>query len=320
MQQLKIKNEKGIWKVLGDYGVFIAFIILFIVNSLFTKNFLSITTIQNILSQCATTVFLGVGMTVVIATGGINISVGSVMAVSAMIAAKFIKAGYMWQGMVFGLGVAIICGAVTGYVIIKFDVQPMIASLSMMFILRGIAKLLNDGKNMNPGNRELNNFLYEMVGPISVRTVMWFAIVIVIFVLVAKTRFGICIESYGDNGRAARIAGINVTLIITASYIICNILACIAGYIEMGYSSIVDPGNMGLTKEMDAIAATVLGGTSIDGGKTHIWGTVCGAIVLQMITIMVNMNNISSSYAKIIKAGIIILAVFLQNVKKTRRG
>ena len=91
-------------------------------------------------------------------------------------------------------------------------------------------------------------------------------------------------------------------------------------HLEMGYSSIVDPGNMGLTKEMDAIAATVLGGTSIDGGKTHIWGTVCGAIVLQMITIMVNMNNISSSYAKIIKAGIIILAVFLQNVKKKRRG
>ena len=75
---------------------------------------------------------------------------------------------------------------------------------------------------------------------------------------------------------------------------------------------------MGLTKEMDAIAATVLGGTSIDGGKPHIWGTVCGAMVLQMITIMVNMNNISSSYAKIIKAVIIILAVFLQNLKKKK--
>ena len=83
----------------------------------------------------------------------------------------------------------------------------------------------------------------------------------------------------------------------------------------MGYSSIVDPGNMGLTKEMDAIAATVLGGTSIDGGKPHIWGTVCGAMVLQLITIMVNMNNVPSSYAKIIKAIIIILAVYVQNIR-----
>lgn len=318
MQRLRIGKDKGIWEILGDYGVFIAFILLFAGNSLFTKNFFSMITVQNILSQCATTVFLGVGMTVVIATGGINISVGSVMAFSAMVAAKAIKAGYMWQGMLFGLLLAVVCGALTGYLIIRFDIQPMIASLSMMFILRGLAKLLNDGKNMNPGSRELNNFLYEMVGPVSVRTVIWLIAVVVVFILVVKTRYGICIESYGDNGRAARIAGINVALVIVSSYALCNVLACVAGYIEMGYSSIVDPGNMGLTKEMDAIAATVLGGTSIDGGKAHIWGTVCGAMVLQMITIMVNMNNISSSYAKIIKAVIIVLAVFLQNMKKNR--
>ena len=318
MRQLKLTKEKGIWEILGDYGVFIAFVLLFFGNSLFTANFFSMITVQNILSQCATTVLLGVGMTIVIATGGINISVGSVMAVAAMIAAKLIKEGWMWQGMLAGVLVVMLCGAVTGYVIIKFDVQPMIASLSMMFILRGVAKLLNDGKNMNPGSRELNSFLYEMVGPVSVRTVIWLLCVLIVFILVAKTRFGICIESYGDNSRASRIAGINVALVITSSYVICNALACIAGYIEMGYSSIVDPGNMGLTKEMDAIAATVLGGTSIDGGKPHIWGTVCGAMVLQMITIMVNMNNISSSYAKIIKAVIIILAVFLQNLKKKK--
>ena len=245
-------------------------------------------TVQNILSQCATTVLLGVGMTIVIATGGINISVGSVMAVAAMIAAKLIKKMDV-QGMLAGVLVVMICGAVTGYVIIKFDVQPMIASLSMMFILRGVAKLLNDGKNMNPGSRELNSFLYEMVGPVSVRTVIWLLCVLIVFILVAKTRFGICIESYGDNSRASRIAGINVALVITASYVICNALACIARLLlRWGYSSIDDPGNMGLTKEMDAIAADRCWAEHpIDGGKPHIWGTVCGAMVLQMITIMV---------------------------------
>ena len=168
---------------------------------------------------------------------------------------------------------------------------------------------------MNPGSRELNSFLYEFVGKVPVRTIIWFICIVIVFIIVSKTRFGICIESYGDNSKASQIAGINIMLLIPVCYIICNILACIAGFVEMGYSSIVDPGNMGLTKEMDAIAATVLGGTSIDGGKTHIWGTVCGAMVLQLITIMVNMNNVPSSYAKIIKAIIIILAVYVQNIR-----
>ena len=310
---MKLKNR--IQENIGNCGVFLAFILLFAGNSLLTRNFFSIVTVQNIISQCTTTVLLGVGMTIVIATGGINISVGSVMAMCAMVAAKMISQGYMLQGMLAGMLLAIFCGAITGYIIIKFDIQPMIASLSMMFMLRGIAKLLNDGKNMNPGSRELNSFLYEFVGKVPVRTIIWFVCIVIVFIIVSKTRFGICIESYGDNSKASQIAGINIMLLIPVCYIICNILACIAGFVEMGYSSIVDPGNMGLTKEMDAIAATVLGGTSIDGGKPHIWGTVCGAMVLQLITIMVNMNNVPSSYAKIIKAIIIILAVYVQNIR-----
>ena len=316
MRQLELKRENGIRELLKQYGVFLAFIILFAGNSIFTRNFLSMNTVQNILSQCTTTVLLGIGMTVVIATGGINISVGSVMAMSSMIAAKFIAEGHLVQGMLLGLVAALFCGFLTGYVVIKFNIQPMIASLAMMFVLRGVAKLLNDGKNMNPRNKALNNFLYETFGGIPVRTIIWLICVLIIVVLVYMTRFGICIESYGDNSRATRIAGINTVMVITSCYVICNILACIAGFVEMGYSSIVDPGNMGLSKEMDAIAATVLGGTSIDGGKPHVWGTVFGAMVLQMITIMVNMNNVPASYAKIIKAVIIVLAVYLQGNRK----
>lgn len=316
MRYLKLKKENGIGELLRNQGVFLVFFILFAGNCIFTRNFLSVNTVQNILSQCTTTVLLGIGMTIVIATGGINISVGSVMAMSAMIIAKFMAQGYIIQGIVLGVLAAVFWGFITGYVIIKFNIQPMIASLAMMFVLRGIAKLLNDGKNMNPRNRELNDFLYKTYVGLPVRTIIWLVIVIIIAIVVYKTRFGVCIESYGDNSRATRIAGINIVAVITSCYIICNALACVAGFIEMGYSSIVDPGNMGLSKEMDAIAATVLGGTSIDGGKPHIWGTVFGAMVLQLITIMVNMNNVPASYAKIIKAIIIILAVYLQGMKK----
>ena len=316
MQRLGINKEINVWDILGTYGVFITFLVLFVGNSIFTNNFLSMTTVQNILGQCTTSVLLGIGMTVVISTGGINISVGSVMAMCAMVTAKIIKDGNLVTGMAAGMVLALLCGALTGYIIIKFDIQPMIVSLAMMFILRGVAKLLNDGKNMRPGNPALNSFFYETVFGIPVRTVIWLVCAVLVFILISKTRFGICIESFGDNSRAARIAGINIVAVIVSCYVICNALSYIAGFIEMGYSSIVDPGNMGLTKEMDAIAATVLGGTSIDGGKPRIWGTVCGAMVLQMISIMVNMNNVPSSYAKIIKAAIIILAIYFQGMKK----
>lgn len=316
MRQLVVKKQIGLGELLRSYGVFLAFVLLFAGNSIFTNNFLSVNTVQNILSQCTTTVLLGLGMTVVIAAGGINISVGSMMALSAMIAAKFISAGYFALGIALGLLTAVFCGFVTGYVVIRFHVQPMIASLAMMFVLRGVAKLLNDGKNMNPRSRELNRFLYEVYGQIPVRALIWMVCVLIIALLIYQTRYGLCIESYGDNSRATRIAGINTVLVVTASYVLCNVLAGIAGFLEMGYSSIVDPGNMGLTKEMDAIAAAVLGGTSIDGGKPHVLGTVCGAMILQMITIMVNMNDIPASYAKIIKAAIIILAVYLQGFKR----
>ena len=247
MQRLGVKKEFNFWDILGTYGVFITFFVLFVGNSIFTKNFLSMTTVQNILSQCTTPVLLGIGMTVVIATSGINISVGSVMAMCAMVAAKLIKEEMFVQGMAAGLILALLCGALTGYIIIKFDIQPMIVSLAMMFVLRGVAKLLNDGKNMRPGNSALNSFFYETVAGIPVRTVIWFVCALALFILISKTRFGICIESFGDNSRAARIAGINIVAVIVACYMICNVMAYVAGVIEMGYSSIVDPGNMGLT-------------------------------------------------------------------------
>ena len=317
MDRVKTDRMNRFWEFAGTYGIFFVFVFLFAFNSLFTHNFYSINTVRNILSQSTTTVLLGIGMTVVIATAGINISVGSVMAVTAMVAGKLSAQGHLALGGVLGLLLAAVCGMFTGYLVIKFDIQPMIASLSMMFILRGAAKLLNNGKNMRPGCKEFNSFLYELYAGIPVRTIIWLIFAIIIFIIVGGTRFGICIESFGDNHRAARIAGINTIAVITTSYIICNVMAWAAGFIEMGYSGVVDPGNMGLSKEMDAIAATVLGGTSINGGKPHIAGTVVGALTLQMITIMANMNNVPSSYAKIIKAVIIILAVYVRGIRKS---
>ena len=154
-----------------DYGAFIAFLALFAVNAAITSNFLQMRTVWNILTQSCTTILLALGMTIVIATGGINISVGPVMALSAMIAAKFIASGQLVLGLTLGLCCALFFGWLTGYVVIKFKIQSMIVSLSMMFVLRGIAKLLNDGRIMSYKNKLFTDFFYgDLFGFLPVRT------------------------------------------------------------------------------------------------------------------------------------------------------
>lgn len=312
------KNLKSTFSyVVSEYGAILAFLFLFVLNAIFTNNFLRMKTVWNILTQSSTSVLLGLGMTVVIATGGINISVGSCMAMTAMVASMFIAKGQIYLGLIVGVLTSIIFGILTGYIIIRFNIQPMIVSLSMMFVMRGLAKLLNDGRVMSYKNKTFSNFFFKNVfDKIPIRVVIWLILAVILWVFLSKTRYGTYIESYGDNPSATYISGINVVLVITTAYVICNIFAFAAGIIEAGYATTVDPGSMGVTKEMDAIAATVVGGTSISGGKPKVWGTVFGALVLQLITIMVNMNNIPVAYARIIKAAIIIGAICLQRLNK----
>ena len=317
--QKQIRRKLSLSYIMSEYGAFIAFFLLFAINAVFTRNFLKMQTVWNILTQSVTSILLGLGMTVVIATGGINISVGSGMAMTAMVSAIFIARGQIALGLLLGLLVGVLFGAITGFIVIKLKIQPMIVSLSMMFVMRGIAKLINDGRVMSYRNRAFTDFFFENAfGVVPVRVVIWLAMAFILWVILSKTRFGNYIEAYGDNPDATYISGVNVVSVVTAAYVICNIFAFAAGIIEAGYATTVDPGSMGVTKEMDAIAATVVGGTSISGGKPKVWGTVFGALVLQLITIMVNMNNIPVAYARIIKAAIIIAAICLQRLKDAR--
>lgn len=317
MQKLKKLTAADI---ISEYGAIVAFVLLFAINSIFTKNFFKMQTVWNILTQSTTTVLLGLGMTVVIATGGINISVGSGMAMTAMVSSQFLLKGQIVPALLFGLLSGIVFGVVTGQIVIRLKIQPMIVSLSLMFIMRGIAKLITDGRVQNCRNKAFQNFFYEKIGGVfPVRAAIWIVLAFLLWILLSKTRYGNYIEAYGDNPDATYISGIPVVAVITAAYVICNVFAFAAGIVEAGYTNTVDPANMGLTKEMDAIAATVVGGTSISGGRPHVLGTVFGALVLQLITVMVNMNNIPVPYSNIIKAAIIIAAICMQQMKGKRK-
>lgn len=305
---------------LQNYGALCALAALVFFNCVFTENFISSITIWNLVIQSTTVMFLALGMTTVIATGGIDISVGSVMALAAMIAAKLIFQKQVFLGVVGGLGVAALCGFIVGVIIIKFKVQPMITTLAMMYALRGIAKVVNSGVVMNYKNRGFSNFAYIRIGGVvPIQLVIILVLVAAMYVLLRKTRFGFYVEAYGNNPRAARIAGIDTVMVVILCYMICAVLAGCSGLMEAALVTGVDPSNMGLTKEMDAIAATAVGGTLMTGGRPNVIGTVCGVFVMQLITMMVNMNNIPYSYSLVLKTLIIIAAVFIQNVSGKRR-
>ena len=138
--------------------------------------------------------------------------------------------------------------------------------------------------------------------------------------VVRKTPFGIYIEACGDNLDAAKKSGIRVVFYTVTAYVICNLLTAMAGIFDAGSVSSADPMALGILMEMDAIAATVIGGTSITGGRPNFVGTVFGVFILQIITIMINMNNISEQWSYIITAAIIIAAVVFQNLKKMKEA
>ncbi len=271
-------NVSALFKDAGflqNYGAFIALAVLIVFNCLFTENFVSSVTIWNLVIQSTTVMFLALGMTTVIATGGIDISVGSVMALTAMIAAKLVFHKQIFLGMAAGLAVAACCGFIVGMIIVRFKVQPMITTLAMMYALRGIVKLVNNGTVMNYRNRSFSSFAYvRLWDAVPIQTFIIIVLVAVMYVLLRKTRFGFYVEAYGNNSRAARIAGIDTVRVVVACYMICAVLAGCSGLMEAALVSGVDPANMGFTKEMDAIAATAVGGTLMTGGRPNVLGTV----------------------------------------------
>lgn len=305
--------------ILREYGALILLIVLVVFNCMFTRNFVAWRTVWNLITQSTTVMLLALGLTTVIATGGIDISVGSVMAICSMIAAMFIYEGQILVGCLLGLAVAILSGLIAGTVVMRFNVQPMITTLAMMYVLRGAAKLFNNGGVMNYKNRAFSNFAYiRLWDTVPIQLFIIIGIALVMYLLLRRSRFGFYVEAYGNNPRAARTAGIDTVKVVISCYVVCAFLAGCSGLLEAALVTGVDPANMGLTKEMDAIAATAMGGTLMTGGRPNVGGTVCGVLALQLITMMVNMNNVPYSYSLVLKTIIIILAVYSQNLSKDK--
>lgn len=297
----------------------IALLLLIVVVSTLSPNFFTLNNIFNILQQTSVNAIMAVGMTLVILTSGIDLSVGSLLALTGAVAASMVGADVNALVAVVGalaLGAAI--GGVTGVIIAKGKVQAFIATLVMMLLLRGVTRVYTDGSTINTGFSD-NADLFSWFGigrPFGIPTPIWLMMIVFLsaWYVLHHTRLGRYIYALGGNEAATRLSGISVDKIKIIVYALCGLLAALASVIEVARLSSAQP-MAGNGYELDAIAAVVLGGTSLAGGKGRIMGTLIGALILGFLNNALNLLGISSNYQMIVKAVVILLAVLVDNKK-----
>ena len=314
-----IKNLK-IFELLKKNGGLLAFFILLIFNAAFTPNFLQAQTLFVNISQVATIAIVAIGMTLVIATGGIDLSVGAVMALSGALApliflSKFgvdFPALAMVAAFIFPLIAALLCGAFNGALVSFLNVQPIIATLILFISGRGIAQVLTNGNLQTFNNPTFSYLGTGKLFGLPIQGWLAFGLAVLVFLLVKRTSFGRYLLAVGGNEEAARLSGGPVKVIKICAYMICSFLAGIAGMIVVAINSASDAGRNGDLMELDAIAAAVVGGALLQGGRAPIFGAVLGAIIIQLVKYTLLANGIEDEVALVAKALIIILAVYFQ--------
>lgn len=304
-------KNKNIIQYLQDYGSFIALIFLVIVIGAISPDFRTVNNFLSLLRQSAINGLIAFGMTCVILTGGIDLSVGSVLALTSIICAHTIKIGLPAQlSMLIALIFGIILGTISGLMVTKSRLQPFIATLITMTGYRGLTMILSGGK---PISRLGNNLLLNQIGKgsfLGIPIPVWILIIffaIFLFVL-KKTVLGRQIYATGSNAKAAELAGININNIKLIVYAVSGFMASLSGLILVSRLGSAQP-TLGSGYELDAIAAVALGGTSMTGGRGKITGTLIGILIIAVLNNGLNIIGVSSYYQDVVKALVIFLAV-----------
>ncbi|QXC56169.1 ribose ABC transporter permease [Vibrio mimicus] len=298
----------------------IALLFLVVVVSFLNPNFFTVDNLLNILRQTSVNAIIAVGMTLVILTAGIDLSVGSVLALCGAFAATLVA---MEVPVLVAVPTALLAGAalgaISGIIIAKGKVQAFIATLVTMTLLRGVTMVYTDGRPISTGFTDTaDTFAWFGTGyALGIPLPVWLMVVVFAgaWYLLNHTRFGRYVYAVGGNESATRLSGINVDRVKIGVYAICGLLAALAGIIVTSRLSSAQP-TAGMGYELDAIAAVVLGGTSLMGGKGRIMGTLIGALIIGFLNNALNLLDVSSYYQMIAKAVVILLAVLVDNKNK----
>lgn len=283
-----------------------------------SKSFLSPANITNVLQQITVNAIIAIGMTLVIITGGIDLSVGSVVALSGVLMGIVIRAGASpFIGMIVCVVVGSFCGLVNGLLITRGNLPPFIATLGMMSMARGAALTIANGKAISgfPGSLRWIGIATIPGINLPVQVIMMLVLFVIAYYILKYRKLGRCIYSIGGNEEVTRLSGINVKNYKMAAYIISGITAALATIVLTAKLNSAQP-IAGYNYELDAVAATVIGGTSLTGGYGSIWGTLVGAIIMGVIRNGLNLLAVSSYLQQFIIGLVIICAVLLDSMKK----
>ena len=319
MRQEERKLSKINYKeLLPKLGPLFGLLLLIVVLTLLNPNFLTVSNLLNVLRQVSISGLIAFGMTFVILTGGIDLSVGSTLALTGAVAASLIASG---TDPIIAMGVALvlglILGAINGIIITKGRVAPFIATLATMTVYRGLTLVYTEGK---PVSGLGDSVAFQMFGKgyflgIPVPVITTILAFVVLYLILHKTNFGRRVYAVGGNEEASKLSGINTDRVKIWVYAITGLLASVSALILTSRLNSAQP-TAGESYELDAIAAVVLGGTSLTGGRGWIFGTLVGVLIIGVLNNGMNLIGVSSFFQHVVKGVVILLAVMIDRKKQ----
>lgn len=294
-----------------ENGIYVAFVALFAFNTVATTNFFTTATLLNLLIQVSPVLLVSLGMALVIGTEGIDLSVGAVMAIASATVPLYLGYGWVVATLV-ALAAGALAGAMNGTLVAFLRIQPIVATLALLVGGRGLAQVLADGRLQLIDDAGFQALGRARIAGIPAPVIVALVVAALVAFLVKRSTVGRYIVAIGGNRAASYLSGHPVRRVLISTYAISGLLAAAAGIIVTARLGASDPGQIGRLMELDAIAAVVVGGTPLTGGRVSISGTVIGALLMLLITATFIMNNLPFTWAQMLKAVIILLAVYVQ--------
>jgi len=307
-------------ELLRRSSVVLILLALCVVLTLLSNRFLTASNLLNVALQTSIMAIVAIGMTFTILTGGIDLSVGSVVALCGALAAGLIVRDGLNTYLAIGLALLVggALGVVSGLLIVKGNIPPFVATLSVMAVGRGLTLVYTQGRPIAGLGESFVFWGTGKVGPIPVPVLILALVFVGAYVVLTRTRFGLYVYAIGGNEETARLAGINTEWIKIAVYVVSGLTSALTGVLLTARLWSAQP-TAGVGLELDAIAAPVLGGTSLFGGMGSVGGTLVGAFIMGVLSNGLNLLEVSAYYQRVIKGVVFILAVMLDLYTKRRR-
>lgn len=315
-----MSQAPGRWReLLARFGLLLALVVMVVVLAMISDRFLTTSNIINVLRQISVNAILAFGMTVVIIGAGIDLSVGSLLALVGVLMALMVTSSGLpvWLVLLIALGIGVALGAINGGFVGYAGVAPFIVTLAGLTIFRGAALVATDGRPVSGLPPIFTTIGYGTFLGLPLPIWIMLAVLLVSYGLLRHTALGRSIYAVGGNPEAARLSGIPVRRVLAFTYAFSGLTTAIAAIVLTGRLNSAQP-TAGQAFELDAIAAVVVGGTSLAGGRGGVWGTLVGALIIGVINNGMNLMNVSGFYQQIVKGGVILAALLIDRALARR--